>query len=134
VSDVLAWAILRTGQALRGAAAPSAPHAHADAPSCAGDGRWTRRDAGIGAGADSYYEYLLKTYLAFGDESYLHMFAEQYAAAAAAMHLAPEERGLGWMYDVHMHSGGAVNRWLSSLSAFWPGLQARARRTAAHRL
>jgi hypothetical protein len=29
---------------------------------------------GIGAGIDSYYEYLLKAYLMFGDEEYYHMF------------------------------------------------------------
>ena len=33
---------------------------------------------------------------------------------------------LAWRYDVHMKRGHAVSRWLSSLSAFWPALQAAA--------
>ena len=30
-------------------------------------GRWARTDSGIGAGIDSYYEYLFKSYILFGD-------------------------------------------------------------------
>ena len=31
---------------------------------------------GIGAGVDSFYEYLLKSYVVFGRTEYLHMFEE----------------------------------------------------------
>lgn len=37
-------------------------------------GDWVRRDSGVGAGIDSYYEYLLKAYVLLGDESYLERF------------------------------------------------------------
>ena len=37
-------------------------------------GDWVRRDSGVGAGIDSYYEYLLKGYVLLGDESYLDRF------------------------------------------------------------
>lgn len=37
-------------------------------------GDWTRRESGIGAGIDSYYEYTLKAYILLGDESYLDRF------------------------------------------------------------
>jgi hypothetical protein len=92
---------------------------------CTNTGRWTRNDASIGAGADSYYEYLLKMYLFSGEESYLHMFVEQYSAVQRGLQLPWEEHGaVPWLIAAHMHTGAAVSgSWLSSLSAFWPGLQ-----------
>jgi len=39
-------------------------------------GRWVDPHVGIGAGHDSFYEYLLKSYLLLGDEEYLNMFEE----------------------------------------------------------
>jgi hypothetical protein len=33
--------------------------------------RWTQTHSGIGAGIDSFYEYLLKAYIMFGDEEML---------------------------------------------------------------
>ena len=87
--------------------------------------QWVRFDASIGAGADSFYEYMLKSYLLFGDEEYLEMFAGLYVAAMR--HLRPKEPGWaakGWLGEVHLHSGAVMRPWISSLSAFWPGLQA----------
>ena len=31
-------------------------------------------DSGVGAGIDSYYEYCLKAYILFGDQTYLQRF------------------------------------------------------------
>lgn len=31
-------------------------------------------DSGVGAGIDSYYEYLMKAYVLLGDDQYLHRF------------------------------------------------------------
>jgi len=31
-------------------------------------------DSGVGAGIDSYYEYLMKAYILLGDDQYLHRF------------------------------------------------------------
>lgn len=42
------------------------------------NGDWIRRESGVGAGIDSYYEYLLKAYILFGDESYLRRFNRHY--------------------------------------------------------
>lgn len=86
-------------------------------------GEWERHDAGIGAGADSFYEYLLKTYLVFGDESYLDMFVDQYTAAQRHMAVQGTWHGFSWLLDVHMTKLSAVKGWISSLSAFWPALQ-----------
>lgn len=87
-------------------------------------GRWSRRDASIGAGVDSFYEYLLKSYLAFGDIVYLDMFAESYAAAQAHLALSSSINGVEWLATVHMATGRLMNHYISSLAAFWPGMQA----------
>ena len=61
-----------------------------------------------------------QAYLLLGDEEYLHMFTESYASA---MHwlsspLQP------WLTDADLRSGEQnAQLWVSSLSAFWPGLQ-----------
>lgn len=44
-------------------------------------GLWTHRDSGVGASIDSYYEYLLKSYLLFGVESHYRMFNEHYQSS-----------------------------------------------------
>lgn len=41
-------------------------------------GDWVRRDSGVGAGIDSYYEYLLKAYILLGDDTYLTRFNKHY--------------------------------------------------------
>lgn len=43
-------------------------------------GKWRGSHTGIGAGVDSFYEYLLKTHLLFGDEEWREMFQEARAA------------------------------------------------------
>ncbi len=35
---------------------------------------WHVTESGVGAGIDSYYEYLLKAYILLGDETYLDRF------------------------------------------------------------
>ena len=42
------------------------------------NGDWVRRESGVGAGIDSYYEYLLKAYILLGDEEYLDRFNIHY--------------------------------------------------------
>lgn len=37
-------------------------------------GDWIRRDSGVGAGIDSYYEYCLKSYVLLGESRYLSRF------------------------------------------------------------
>lgn len=74
---------------------------------------------------------LLQAYLLFGDEDYLGMFTASYLAAMhhLALHLIPEApTGTPdpppWLTDAHMETGKLIQPWISSLSAFWPGLQA----------
>ncbi|XP_047311146.1 alpha-mannosidase I MNS4 [Impatiens glandulifera] len=80
-------------------------------------GEWTQKDAGIGTSIDSFYEYLLKAYLLFGDEEYLFMFQEAYAAAMNYLYTDP------WYVEVNMNSAALVWPLFNSLQAFWPGLQ-----------
>ncbi|RCV27595.1 hypothetical protein SETIT_5G336600v2 [Setaria italica] len=80
-------------------------------------GEWTQKDAGIGTSIDSFYEYLLKAYLLFGDEEYLYIFQEAYKAAMHYLHHDP------WYVEVNMNSGATVWPLFNSLQAFWPGLQ-----------
>ncbi|PIA31515.1 hypothetical protein AQUCO_04900074v1 [Aquilegia coerulea] len=80
-------------------------------------GEWTQKDAGIGTSIDSFYEYLLKAHLLFGDEEYLFMFQEAYKAAMRYLFNDP------WYVEVNMNSAVIVWPLFNSLQAFWPGLQ-----------
>ncbi|KAJ4722583.1 alpha-1,2-Mannosidase [Melia azedarach] len=80
-------------------------------------GEWTQKDAGIGTSIDSFYEYLLKAYLLFGDEEYLYIFQESYQAAMHYLFNDP------WYVEVNMDSAAIVWPLFNSLQAFWPGLQ-----------
>jgi len=44
------------------------------------NGQWELTHTGIGAGVDSYYETLLKSYILLGDDSLLYWFEEAYQA------------------------------------------------------
>ncbi|KAG0466858.1 hypothetical protein HPP92_018438, partial [Vanilla planifolia] len=80
-------------------------------------GEWTQKDSGIGTSIDSFYEYLLKAYLLFGDEEYLFMFQQAYKAAMHYLYHDP------WYVEVNMNSAITVWPLFNSLQAFWPGLQ-----------
>jgi hypothetical protein len=43
-------------------------------------GRWFESASGVGSNADSFYEYLLKGYLLFGERELYKMFSVTYAA------------------------------------------------------
>ncbi|XP_038063817.1 ER degradation-enhancing alpha-mannosidase-like protein 3 [Patiria miniata] len=82
------------------------------------NGDWVRRDSGVGAGIDSYYEYLLKGYILLGDDSYLNKFSAHYDAVMQYISDGP------MLLDVHMHKPNTRTKaFMDSLLAFWPGLQ-----------
>eukprot|EP00892_Ulva_mutabilis_P000699 jgi/Ulvmu1/1062/UM105_0021.1 len=87
-------------------------------------GAWDRADSGIGPGLDSYYEYLLKMYLVYGEERYLAMFVDQYVRIQQKATTPRSWNSFQWVLDVSMRDGGALGRFISSLTAFWPGMQA----------
>lgn len=81
-------------------------------------GDWVRRDSGVGAGIDSYYEYCLKAYILLGDNKYLSRFNRHYNAVMKYISQGP------MLLDVHMHRPHTNSRnYMDALLAFWPGLQ-----------
>ncbi|KAK6032717.1 PA domain protein [Ostertagia ostertagi] len=81
-------------------------------------GDWVRRESGIGAGIDSYYEYCLKAYILLGDKSFLERFERHYEAVMRYVNKGP------LFVDVHMHRPTVATRsFMDALLAFWPALQ-----------
>lgn len=81
-------------------------------------GDWVRRDSGVGAGIDSYYEYVAKAYVLLGEEKYLSRWQTHYSAVMKYVGQGP------LLTDVHMHRPHANSRhFVDALGAFWPGLQ-----------
>ncbi|XP_045195747.2 ER degradation-enhancing alpha-mannosidase-like protein 3 [Mercenaria mercenaria] len=82
------------------------------------NGDWIRRESGVGAGIDSYYEYVLKAYILLGDDTYLTRFNKHYDAVKKYISQGPR------FVDVHMHKPQSTSRnFMDALLAFWPGLQ-----------
>ncbi|XP_027331674.1 alpha-mannosidase I MNS5 [Abrus precatorius] len=80
-------------------------------------GQWIEYSSGIGAGVDSFYEYLLKAYILFGKEDFWKMFHSAYVAVQKHFRHGP------WYHEADMRTGRATYWQLTSLQAFWPGLQ-----------
>ncbi|KAL5212754.1 hypothetical protein ABZP36_023601 [Zizania latifolia] len=80
-------------------------------------GKWIEYSSGIGAGVDSFYEYLIKAYVLFGSEEYWDMFHSAYLAVQKYFRHGP------WYHEADMRTGEATHWQLTSLQAFWPGLQ-----------
>uniref|UniRef100_A0A3Q4GW56 alpha-1,2-Mannosidase n=1 Tax=Neolamprologus brichardi TaxID=32507 RepID=A0A3Q4GW56_NEOBR len=79
--------------------------------------KWVAQDAGIGAGVDSYFEYLVKGAVMLQDEELLSMF-QAYDRA-----IQNYTRFDDWYLWVQMHKGTVSMPIFQSLEAFWPGLQ-----------
>lgn len=81
-------------------------------------GRWLRTDAGVGAGIDSYFEYLLKAWIMLDDPVYLDIFNQHYDAIMRYMRRGP------FMINTPINNPGSMARkFMDSLQMFWPGLQ-----------
>lgn len=79
-------------------------------------GRWIAQDAGIGAGVDSYYEYLVKGSLLLEDSNLMATFVE--SKAAIDRFLKRDD----WYVWVSMTKGQLTLPVFQSLEAYWPGL------------
>ncbi|XP_055353568.1 ER degradation-enhancing alpha-mannosidase-like protein 1 isoform X2 [Paramacrobiotus metropolitanus] len=93
-------------------------------------GEWIDKMSGVGAGMDSYYEYLLKAYILFGDEEYLKIFNEAYAAIKQHQRVGPFTCGTDatshpLFINVNMDEGNSrpSNFWIDALGAAFPGVQ-----------
>jgi len=80
--------------------------------------KWVNSNAGIGAGADSYYEYVLKAYITFGNKVHWNMFSRLYRAVIK--HLRTEG---GFFVEANMKNGNVRSTQFNALQAYWPGLQ-----------
>ncbi|HEY2139749.1 MAG TPA: glycoside hydrolase family 47 protein [Chthoniobacterales bacterium] len=98
-------------------------------------GAWVDPDSHVSGGIDSYYEYLWKCWLLFGDRDCLEMWN----ASIPAVHkyLADEVRGELWYGHANMATGNRTETTYGALDAFFPALLAlsgdipRARRLQA---
>ncbi|XP_049844612.1 ER degradation-enhancing alpha-mannosidase-like protein 1 isoform X2 [Schistocerca gregaria] len=91
-------------------------------------GRWLGHQSGLGAGLDSYYEYLLKSFVLFGDASDYAMFSEAYKNIKRYMRRGRPHcnRGVGdhpLYVNVDMYSGAIQTSWIDSLQAAFAGVQ-----------
>jgi ER degradation enhancer, mannosidase alpha-like 2 len=98
-------------------------------------GEWTNTDSHISGGIDSYYEYLWKCWLLFGDKDCRDMWNA--SIPAVNKYLADEIRGELWYGHTDMQTGERTKTQYGALDAFFPGLLAlsgdleRARRLQA---
>ena len=83
-------------------------------------GEWTDRDSHIGGGIDSYYEYLLKCWLLFGDRDCRRMWRD--SVAAVNKHLADEVGSELWYGHADMLSGKRTATSYGALYAFFPAV------------
>jgi len=91
-------------------------------------GEWKGRMAGLGAGVDSFYEILLKSFVMFGEVGDLEMFNESYDSIMQYMRRGRDRcnsgSGLHPLYvNVEMETGNTATNWIDSLQAAFPGVQ-----------
>jgi ER degradation enhancer, mannosidase alpha-like 2 len=98
-------------------------------------GAWTNTDSHISGGIDSYYEYLWKCWLLFGDKDCRDMWE---ASIPAVNKYLADETGSGlWYGHADMQTGKRTETTYGALDAFFPALlalsgdPARARRLQA---
>jgi mannosidase alpha-like ER degradation enhancer 2 len=98
-------------------------------------GAWTNTDSHISGGIDSYYEYLWKCWLLFGDTECREIWNA--SIPAINKYLADDARGELWYGHADMQTGRRTQTIYGALDAFFPALLAlsgdldRARRLQA---
>ena len=69
------------------------------------------------ANVDSFYEYLYKSYVLFGDGEVYQMFNHMYDSVNIHLKDGP------WYINSDMTTGKSLRNMYNNLQAFWPGLQ-----------
>ncbi|HUA14617.1 MAG TPA: glycoside hydrolase family 47 protein [Verrucomicrobiae bacterium] len=82
-------------------------------------GQWTDPTSHIGGGIDSYYEYLLKAWLLFGDKDCERMW--ETSIEAVNKYLADQAPSGFWYGQANMNTGVRVGTDFGALDAFFPG-------------
>ncbi len=88
------------------------------------NGDWLDTESHARGGIDSYYEYLLKAWLLFGDEDFETMWSAGLGALDA--HLAHEVDGRLWYGQADMLTGERTGTRFGALDAFLPAVLALA--------
>jgi len=83
-------------------------------------GAWTNTDSHISGGIDSYYEYLWKCWLLFGDKDCRTMW--EASISAVNKYFADEIRGELWYGHADMQTGKRTKTEYGALDAFFPAL------------
>jgi mannosidase alpha-like ER degradation enhancer 2 len=87
-------------------------------------GQWVDTTSHISGGIDSYYEYLLKSWLLFGDKDCEHMWKASINAINKYLEDDSKKRGL-WYGQADMNTGKRVSTKFGALDAFFPAVLAR---------
>ncbi len=85
-------------------------------------GKWTNTDSHVSGGIDSYYEYLLKCALLFGDKDCQKMWDD--SIPAVNKYLRDESGGDLWYGHADMNTGKRGATTTGALDAFFPALLA----------
>jgi mannosidase alpha-like ER degradation enhancer 2 len=85
-------------------------------------GKWTHTDSHLSAEIDSYYEYLLKCWLLFGDQDCKRMWLE--STAAINRYLADDTGTELWYGHADMLTGKRTATTFGALDAFFPAVLA----------
>jgi mannosidase alpha-like ER degradation enhancer 2 len=85
-------------------------------------GEWTNEDAHLGGMIDSYYEYLLKSWLLFNDKDFKKMWEE--SIEGINEYLADRIGGELWYGHSDMHSGERTATYFGALYSFFPAVLA----------
>ena len=91
-------------------------------------GEWQNRDSHVSGAIDSYYEYLLKSWLLFGDRDFEQMWRS--SIAAVHRHLLDDRFATLWYGHADMDTGARASPRFGALDAFLPGVLALAGDTA----
>ena len=85
-------------------------------------GKWTGFMSGLGAGLDSFYEYLLKSYIMFGESSDLDMFIQAYETIQEKLRRGRPHCRYGsngdppFYVNLDIRDASIMNTWADSLS------------------
>ncbi|MDA3942565.1 MAG: glycoside hydrolase family 47 protein [Bacteroidetes bacterium] len=85
-------------------------------------GEWVSTQSHICAGVDSYYEYLYKSYLLFGDDELGRLWEE--SIKGINTYMAETCDGKLWYGRADMHSGEKVSSVITLYDAFFPAILA----------
>lgn len=86
-------------------------------------GKWTDATSHISGGIDSYYEYLLKSWLLFEDKDCKKMWEN--SIKAVNKYLADNTKTGLWYGQVDMNTGKRISTQYGALDAFFPAVLAR---------